>query len=249
MILSEAEIALCSQLNLDVADVLAGTNTLFSQADIDGYINNGVKRAWDYKPWTFTEGVATGTMGTPSATPIAYPATFEDESIFLVVINNVPWTGRENGKRNFAEYMRWLSNYPTDTSLIWTEFARKYYLNPAAYSAGQSYSLYGKLRAPTLSNSTDLLPFSPTSDAEENSGNHAIILLAYSEALLSDKKQNVAGGKDQEARGMAMLDVVWKPMGDRKAEKMAQHQPFFNTQDMFNSRRSTRFDTNIGNFP
>jgi hypothetical protein len=249
MELSEAEIALCSELNTSVADVLAGTNQLFTQADIDGFINNAVKRAWDYKPWTFTEGEVDLTAPSTTTASYAYPATFEDESIFLVVVNNVPWIGRDNGKRNFAEYMRWLSNYPTDTSLIWTEYARKYYLNQAAYSSGQSIQLFGKLRAPVLVNSTDLLPFSPTSDSEENSGNHAIILLAYSEALLSDKKQNIAGGKDQEQRAMMLLDAVWEPMGERKAEKMAQHQPFFNTQDMFNTRRSTRYDTNIGNFP
>jgi hypothetical protein len=122
-------------------------------------------------------------------------------------------------------------------------------LNQNAYSSGQSYSIYGKLRATTLVNPTDLLPFSPASDTEENSGNHAIILLAYSEALLSDKKQNIAGGKDQEQRGMMLLDAVWLPMGERKAAKMAQNQPFFNGQDLFPQRRSTRYDTNIGNFP
>jgi hypothetical protein len=250
MELQDAEAALCKELNLDFTDVITnGTNTLFAKSDIDGYINDAVKRAWDYKPWTFTEGVVSGTMGTPSTTPIAYPATFEDESMFLVIVNGIPWIGPNNGKRNFAEYMRWLAKFPTDPSLIWTEYARQYYLNPAAYSSGQSYSIYGKLRATTLANSTDLLPFSPSSDNEENSGNHAIILLAYSDALLSDKKQNIAGGKDQEQRGMMLLDTVWEPMGERKAEKMAEHQPFFNTHDMFNTRRGTPYDTNIGNFP
>jgi len=140
------------------------------------------------------------------------------------------------------------SDYPTDTSLIWTEFARQYYLNPNAYSAGQSYSIFGKLRAPILAETTDLLPFSRQATAKRTPENHAIILLAYSEALLSDKKQNIAGGKDQEARAMGMLDMVWKPMGERKADKMPQNTPFFNTQDMFNTRRSSRYDTPTGNF-
>src|ERR1017187_3777507 len=160
MELSEAEIALCSELNTSVADVLAGTNQLFSQADIDGFINNAVKRAWDYKPWTFTEGVVTLTAPGTTTASYTYPATFEDETLFLVIVNNVPWMGLGNGKRNFAEYMKWLSDYPSDNSLIYTEYARKYYLNQNAYSAGQSYSLYGKLRATTLVSSTDLLPFS-----------------------------------------------------------------------------------------
>jgi hypothetical protein len=248
MTLSGAETALCRELNTSVADVIAGTNQLFSQADIDGYINNATKRAWDYKPWTFTEGSTTLSAPNPTTASYAYPQNFEDEGIFLVVVNNVAWMGPENGKRNFAEYMKWLSDYPTDTSLIYTEYARKYYLNQNAYSAGQSYTLYGKLRAPTLASTSDLLPFSPATDVQENSGNYAIILLAYAEALASDKKGNPAGAKDAEARGMLLLDNVWKPMGDRKAQKAAQHTPFFNTQDMFNSRRSSRNDTPTGNF-
>jgi hypothetical protein len=248
MELQEAEKALCRELNLDWNDVNAGTNTLFSIADIDGYINNAVKRAWDYKPWTFTEGSSTVTAPTPTTAANAYPATFEDESIFLVIVNGVPWIGPNNGKRDFAEYMLWLSLYPTETALIWTEFARQYYLNQAAYSSGQSIVLYGKFRAPTLSNLTDLFPFSPTSDSEENSGNQAIILLAYAEALDSDKKGDHGNAKLQEARGINMLDNVWKPMDERKAAKRALHQPFFNGQDYFPQSRNTRYDTPPGNF-
>lgn len=249
MQLEDAEKALCSELNLDWNDIDAGTNTLFTMNDIDGYINSAAKRAWDYKPWTFTEGVVTLIAPSPTVASYDYPETFEDESIFLVIVNDVAWMGPGNGKRNFAEYMKWFSDYPTDTSLVYTEFARQYYLNQNAYSAGQSYSLYGKLRCSTLVESTDLLPFSPDTDNDENSGNHAIVLLAYADALASDKKQNTPGAKDQEARGMMLLDAVWEPMGERKAQKAAQHQPFFNGQNLFPDRHSTRFDTNIGNFP
>lgn len=240
MELSEAEIALCRELNVDVDDVLSGSNNLYSQADIDGYINDALKRAWDYKPWTFTEGSSTITAPSPTTASYDYPASFEDESIFLVIVNGVPWRGRGRGKRNFEEYMKQLSDFPNDSALIWTEYARQYYLNQAAYSAGQSIQSFGKLRAPLLSTSTDLLPFSPSSDSEENSGNKAIILLAYADVLASDKKQDLPGAQQQETRGIAMLDIVWKPMGERKAEKLAERQPFFNSGDMFNSRRSPR---------
>lgn len=248
MILSEAEEALCRKLNIDYDAVEAGNNALFTSDEIDGYINTGLRRAWDYKPWTFTEGIVTLTAPTPTTASYDYPENFEDESIFLVAVNNVPWIGPRNGKRNFAEYMRWLSTYPTDTSLIWTEYARQYYLNQAAYSAGQSYSLYGKLRAPTLATGTDLLPFSPDTDSDQNSGNDVIILLAYADALNSEKKKNPAGAKEVEQLAFSILDLVWLPMGERKAEKAAQHQPFFNGIDLFPQRRGTRYDTPPGNF-
>jgi hypothetical protein len=244
----EAQQALCTELNTDFSDVSAGSNTLFTLAEIQAFILAAAQRAWDYKPWTFTEGSVTLTTPAPTSTGFAYPATFEDESIFLVQVNNVPWIGPNNGKRNFAEYLKWLSDYPSDNSLIWSEYARQYYLNRNAYSAGQTYTLYGKLRAPALSGDSDLMPFSPTSDTEENSGNKAIVLLAFSDALASQKKNDPAGAAAQEKRAILMLDTVWKPMGERKAEKNAQNTPFFNSSDLFSNNRG-RGGTNISNFP
>jgi hypothetical protein len=251
MILSEAETALCRELNTSVTDVLAGTNSLFAQADIDGYINNGVKRAWDYKPWTFTEKtyMFNLTSGMIAAGYIDYPNTFEDESAYRLEVPAIRQGNAEFKKVLFADYQKWFSDYSTDTSAIWTEHERFIFFNPLAVSAGQEVDISGKLRAPTLSGSSDLLPFSPTTDNQENSGNSAIILLAYAEALASDKKQNPAGAKDQEGRGIMLLDTVWKPIGERRAEKASQNRPFFNGVNLFQQNRPSRFDTNIGNFP
>jgi len=245
MQLSEAEAAVCRQLGIDVTDVLAGTNTLFSQADIDSYINTGTKRAWSYKPWTFTEKTYMLTIQAGFIGYIDYPNTFEDESAFRL---EVPAIG-EFKKKVFADYQKWFADYPTSTDRIWTEHERFIFINPLAVTAGQEVDISGKLRAPFLVNSTDLLPFSPTSDNQENSGNDAIVLFAYAEALASDKKQNTPGARDQEGRALSILDTLWAPIGELRAQKNSQNRPFFNTQNLFPDRRSTRFDTNIGNFP
>ena len=249
MLLSEAEQALARQLNTSIADIIAGSNQLFTQADIDGYINNGVKRAWDYKPWTFTEKTYKFTLTSLmiSAGYIDYPNTFEDESAFRFEVPALTAGAAEFEKKIFADYQKWFADYPTDTLTIWTEHERFIFFNPLAVSAGQEADISGKLRAPTLSNASDLLPFSPTTDNQENSGNSAIILFAYAEALASDKKNNPAAAKDQEARALNLLDTVWKPIGERRAQKNSQNRPFFNTSDMFNSRRSGR-NTPTGNF-
>jgi hypothetical protein len=247
MILSEAETALCRELNVSVTDVLAGSNSLFSQADIDGAINDALKRAWDYKPWTFTEKTYMFTLTSAMIATgyIDYPNNFADESAFRL---EIPTLG-EFTKKIFADYQKWFSDYPTDTSKIWTEHERYIFLNMLAATVGQEVDISGKLRAPTLVNPTDLLPFSPMNDNQENSGNKAIILLAYSDILGSDKKQNPAGSTAQENRAMMMLDMVWKPIGELRAEKNSQNRPFFNGQNLFPDRHSTRFDTNIANFP
>ena len=248
MQLSEAEIALCGELSIDVNDVLAGTNTLFSQADIDRYINNGAKRAWSYKPWTFTEKTYKFTLTSDmlAAGYVDYPNTFEDESTFRL---ELPALG-EFEKKVFADYQRWFALYPTSTDRIWTEHERFIFINAAAVSVGQEVDISGKLRAPTLVNATDLLPFSPTTDTQENSGNQAIVLFAYAEALASNKKGDTPGAQAQEARAMNILDVLWIPIGELRAQKNAIDRPFFETHDLFgNNRPNGSNRTNIGNFP
>lgn len=250
MQLQEAEIALARELNTSITDIIAGTNQLFSQADLDGAINNGVKRAWNYKPWTFTEKtymfILTSLM--IAAGYVDYPNTFEDESAYRLEVPAITNGTAEFKKVLFADYQKWFSDYPNDTSNIWTEHERFVFFNPYAVTAGQEVDISGKLRAPTLVNPTDLLPFSPTTDNQESSGNQAIVLLAYSELLDSDKKQDHPNAKIQEGRAMMLLDTLWAPIGELRAQKNSKNRPFFNTQDMFNSRRSSRYDSPTGNF-
>jgi len=248
MQLQEAEVALCRELNTSIADIIAGTNQLFSQADLDGAINDGAKRAWDYKPWTFTEKTYMLTIPSGFIGYVDYPANFEDESAFHLEVPSLTNGYAEFKKVLFADYQKWFADRPTDTSSIWTEHERFIFINPNAVSAGMEVDISGKLRAPTLVNATDLLPFSPSSDNQENSGNKAIVLFAYSDLLASDKKNNPGGAKDQEAKAIALLDAVWKPIGERRAEKASQNRPFFNTVDMFNTNRARNIQGPTGNF-
>lgn len=250
MTLQEAEQALANtKLNTSLTDITAGTNQLFALQDLLDAINFGSMKAWDYHPWTFTQGHISLTLPGTLTPSYSYPVNFEDESIFLIAVNGAPWIGPGNGKRTFEDYLKWLSDYPTDTSLIWAEFARQYYLNQNACVAGQSIDIYGKLRFTKLANSTDLLPFSPSTDAQEDSGNQAIVKLAYSYLLGSQKKNDPQGSAALAKEAYADLDIVWSAMGERRADSQPQNKTMFNSQDFFPTRRSTRFDTNIGNFP
>src|SRR4051794_35688571 len=117
---SEAEAAVCRELNTSITDVIAGTNQLFTQADIDDYINNALKRAWDYKPWTFTEKTYkfTITSGMITVGYVDYPNTFEDESAYRFEIPAITNGSAEFKKVLFADYQKWFSDYPTDSSSI-----------------------------------------------------------------------------------------------------------------------------------
>src|ERR1700735_3664760 len=245
----EAKTNLCStKLNTNYTDVVNGVNSLFSLQDVNDAVNFGVRKAWDYHPWTFTEGKVSLTLPNPLTAFYAYPVNFEDESIFLIVVNGVAWIGAGNGKRNFTDYIKWLSDYPTDTSPIWTAFGRNYYLYQNTCKSRQRIDIYGKLRSTILVSDTDLLPFSPTSDNYQDSGNEAIILLAFAFLLSSEKKRNPQQAAIETKNAYTILDTVWAPMAERRSQKNPQNKPFFNSGDLFPERRN-RFDTNIGNFP
>ena len=195
MTLAEAKQHLSRKLNLNYSDI--ANNDLFTDTDLGEYIKLGLIKAWDYKPWDFTEGSKTATTVSDMLTSgyADYPTDFQSGSIYLLKIN-----GEEYKKLLFQDYLKLREDYPNSSGRYWSEQKRFIFINPDAYSAGQTLDLYGKLMPPILSLSTDLLPFSPDSDNYEHSGNEAIVLLAYSEALASERKRIFKARKSNEAK-------------------------------------------------
>lgn len=224
MTLLEAKQALARKLDIDYSDIT--NNDLFSDNDLGDFVQAGVNKAWDYKPWTFKEGDRKTTSVDDEY--YDYPDDFEDESISRLTV-----AGEEYEKKLFADYQRYFENNPNATDKFWSEHLRFYFINQNAYTVGDEIVVLGTLRAPTLSSSGDLLPFSYASDNKENSGNRAIIQLAYAEALSSDKKKNPTQGALEEKRGYGMLDVIWQPMAARKAAEQSKDRPFFDVPDYF----------------
>jgi hypothetical protein len=224
----ESQQALCRKLNIDYNDL--ANNDLFSSADIGEFINQAVLKAWDYKPWDFTEHKETGT--TAGAT-LAYPNTLMSESVFLLRIN-----GKEFWKPTHLDYLRYLEEYPNATDRIWSEFKRTIYWNTNAFTIGQGYELYGKAMATKLSANGDLLPFSPDTDDKEHSGNEAIVQLAYAEALDSEKKKEYKQAEVEWKKGYGQLDILWKPFAESRANSQVL-RPFFDVPDFFKSNKSS----------
>jgi hypothetical protein len=224
MTLLEARQALARKLNIDLGSI--ASNDLFTEADLNDSIDAGVKRAWDYKPWSFTEKTYTTTS--TSDAYYDYPADFEDESITRITVNGVRYP-----KKDFDDYQRYFSDWPSDDAKIWSDHGRFYFLNLNAHTVGATIQVTGKLRAPTLTSDSDLLPFSPTTDNQESSGNRAIVGLAYAEALSSEKLKNYAQAAVEEKRAYGILEILWKPMGARRANEQSVNRPFFDVPDYF----------------
>src|ERR1019366_6011557 len=141
----EAKNNLCNtKLNISYAGVLAGTNSLFSTQDIIDALTFGISRVSEYKPWPFmeTSNVVTADTSSDSYSGPSDPYILP-ESAFLIVANGTPWSGEGSGKRNFSDYMKWRSDYPTDNSKIWSEYGGNYYINPNALVNGQEIDIYG----------------------------------------------------------------------------------------------------------
>jgi hypothetical protein len=238
MTLLEAKQALARKLDISLTDI--ANNDLFTEADLGDFVQAGVNVAWDYKPWTFSEGTRSTTAADQDY--YSYPQEFEDESISRVTVG-----GKTYGKRNFDDYNAYLAEWPSDTNYLFSDHGRFYFLNRNAYAVGDTITITGKLRAPVLSADADLLPFSPDTDNYESSGNRAVIHFAFAEALGSEKLKNYAQAEAERKTGFRILDLLWKPMGQRRANEQSLDRPFFTAlPDMFG--RGNRTGCPIANF-
>lgn len=240
MTLAEAKQHLSRKLDIDYSDI--ANNGLFTDTDLGIFIQLGVQKAWDYKPWDFTEGAKTATTNSDMATSgyADYPQDFQSGSIFLLTVG-----GKEFKKILFQDYRKYFEDYPDAEDRLWSEYKRFIFTNANAYSVGDALCLFGKLMPPVLSGANDLLPFSPDTDNQEHSGNEAIVLLAYSEALASEKKKNPQQAEIERGKAYQILDLIWKPMADARATLQSKNRPFFNTPDFFGNGSQSN---NQGNF-
>lgn len=222
----EAKKALCRKLDIDWDYI--STNGLFNATDIQDFVQSGVDLAWEYKPWTAKEH--TYKLTATSDAYYDYPNTFEDESISRLSV-----AGKEYTKVNWDDYQKALEDAPSNTDRIWAEHGRFFFVTA---SAGDEICITGKLRHSTLSGDNDLLPFSTYSDDKESSGNRAVILLAYAEALDSEKKKDTARAEVQRKNAYRLLDILWAPMDERRAQETNYNRPFFNVPDFFGKRRT-----------
>ncbi len=239
----EAKQELSRKLNIDYTDI--ANNQLFSDTDLGAWINLGVLRAWDYRRWPFTDAAETATTAV-NQDYYDYPQGVVEGSIYLLKVG-----GLEYKKLMMEDYLNWFQSdqNPTATDKFWSEYKTFIFINKNAYAQGtDTFDVYGKAKAPTLSNTTDLLPFSPVTDNQQYSGNEAIVQLAYAEALMSNKKNDPSKAKLERDEAYATLELLWKPFADSRATLQSKNRPFFAPPNFFRNRFPNNNDTNIGSF-
>lgn len=242
MIFSEAKQALARKLGIDYSDI--ANNDVFSDTDLGSYINTACYMAWDYAFWDFAEHAETATLVTADITNgyTNYPERIQPSTIYYFSID-----GSEYAKKEFRGYKRYFESNPTATDKFWAEFKRMIFFNTNVAQVGNTIDVYGKKNFTELSSASDKLPFSPDTDAEQFSGNDAIVILAYSLALSSEKMKNPAQGSIEEKRAYGILGVLKKQLEDGRATEQPKDTPMFAVPDYYKEQRGGR-STPIGGF-
>jgi hypothetical protein len=218
----EAKQHLARKLNIDYSDI--ANNDLFSETDLQVFIQLGILKAWDFKPWPFTRKVKKAT--TISTEYYDQPTDLMNGSIYKLTIG-----GKEYKKIIDEDYFKHFEDYSSSTERVWTEVETYIFVNRNAYTVGDEMCLFGKKFPITLSTTSDLLPFSPATDNYEHSGNEAIVLFGYAEALDSEKLKNPTQAEVERKKAYETLSILWKPFAEQKALLQSKGRPMFNTQD------------------
>jgi len=234
---------LATQLDIDYATI--ANNELFSDANLQAYINRAIQRAWDYKPWPFTQK-AEALLTTPATDYYDSPGAIMLDSGFRLTV-----AGKEYKILSMQAYQKYLADNPTGTDRVCAFWESFVFINANAYTPGDEIVFFGKQYAPVLSADADLMPFSLISDNNEHSGNGAIVQLAYAEALESEKKQNpmlrksvIASTERKDAYDT--LDLLWKPFGEFFSNQQQGARAMIDMPDFFAGRNSS--SKTIGNF-
>lgn len=230
MVNLEAKKAVCRKLNISWDDI--ANNDLFTSEDIQDYVNQGAMQAYEFDFWDFAEHSKTATLTGTDITNgyVAYPNDILPSSIYYLTIN-----GKEFDKKSFQSYKKYLQNMPTATDKYWAEFKRMIFFNSNAAANGNVIDIYGRRGFRQLAGDNDLLPFSPDTDNEEYSGNQACILLAYAEALSSDKKKNSGQAKTEWDKAVTILGRLAGQLSQGRAIEQSKNRPMFEVPDMFRS--------------
>lgn len=242
MVNLEAKKALCRKLNINYDDI--ANNDLFSEEDIQDFVNQGAMQAWDFDFWDFAEHSKTATLDSTDVTNgyVAYPTDILPSSIYYLSIG-----GEEFEKKNFTSFKKYFQSQASATDKFWAEFKRLIFFNSNAVSAGDVIDIYGRIGFQTLSADDDLLPFSPDTDNDETGGNQACILLAYAEALGSDKKKNPSQAKVEYDKAIELLARLSGNLKQGRASEQIKNRPMFDVPDMFR-QHSGMNGSGIGTF-
>ena len=209
------------------------TDGFVTDATIQGWLKDAHTWAAGYKKWPMTEGKASTTSASAVTsvdgyTSIAYPEGWKADSIRLLTVG-----GKRFDKKNFYKFQSFLEDNPSDTSKIYTDYARNLLLNPNASDFSGTVVVYGQFM-PTL-DVTDLTATTIFSDYDEE-GNEAIVEKMSS--YLKRREHLVDEAELHDKRAVDKLEAIGQLIKEEQ----------YNYQDTNNDGMFKRIDIVSGNF-
>uniref|UniRef100_A0A6M3LB84 Uncharacterized protein n=1 Tax=viral metagenome TaxID=1070528 RepID=A0A6M3LB84_9ZZZZ len=189
----------------------------YTDTILNNWSNQAHKWAAGYKKWPFTEGRASTTFASLVAHREdgylvgEYPEGWKSDSIRMMRIG-----GYKVGKREFYKFTQFLEDYPSDSSRIFSDYMRVYYVNPNIDVSG-TVTLWGQYTPLPLDWT---VAAEPTVFAGEEEGNEAIVEMMMSYALKREKKLTESLAHAKEAQ--RILDEIWERI---KAEQYNYQVP------------------------
>lgn len=223
------------ELQNALKDDLSSTvvSTFWTPTMLEGWINRGVIWATNFRPWPFTEK-AEYTKSRANARYYDYPddtadgpSAFKSDSIRLCQIEQDDGTMAEYTKLRYNDFMKYLEDNPTGTDKVFSDYRRRYFINPVVTVSDRNISVWGQEKAKELVADTDETAFSEG----EETGDQAIILYAKSIALKKARRYNEATAEITEATNLLL--EIWKRIQEEQSQYRTKSNALFNVPNFF----------------
>lgn len=188
------------------------TSYTVTSTNLDLFVDRAHQFCAGYKKWPFTEGRVSTTFASLVTTEDGYlvgeyPEGWKSDSIRLLKIG-----GYEVDKTSFYKFTKFLENYPQGNDRMFSDYTRRYYINPRIDVSG-TVSVWGQ--------------YTPASLADENTvfqgeteGDEAIIEMAMS--YLYKRLGDEQNALNHEKTSRQILEELWKRV---EAEQYAYQTP------------------------
>ena len=194
-----------------VRNNISTTDAFVTDATLTGWTKEAHTYCAGYKKWPFTEGRVSTTFASlvndeDGYLVGEYPEGWKGDSIRLLTVG-----GKRLDKKNFYKFQQYIEDNPSSTERIFTDYNRRYYINPSIDLSG-TVTAWGQYSpAPDYSIPASYTVFS-NNDEE---GNEAIVekMTAY----LKRREHLPTEAELHDKRATEKLVEVWVKITDEQA--------------------------------
>lgn len=179
------------------------TDSFITDAMLHDWLRQAHAIAVNYKKWPFSEGrvsttFASGVTNEDGYTVFEYPEGWKSDALRLLTVD-----GKRIEKKAFTEFQKYLEDNTSATDRIYTDFARRIYVNPRIDISGSltSWGQYTPVVDPTDQSATTVFSYN------DEEGNEGIVLQMIS--YLKDREHLAEESLLFAQKATAKLDEVW----------------------------------------